>query len=136
QEAAMHALEVSRTGKESAINIGAGTVLGGVLGAAIRPHVPAREFNTMADAAHAELRGETTSENVMGPIDGRQRVIPETDVPHTAPHPESGKIEEPAMAKEGQQPAGEPAKPAAKSAPPELPPVGGEMHVNPEAEST
>lgn len=143
QEAAMHALEVSRTGKESAINIAAGAVLGGVLGAAIRPHVPAGEFNTMADAAHEELRGNTTSENVMGPIDGRQRVIPETDVPFEKPHPESGKpdVEGAPKSEAAATPKAAEVSEAPKPAKTELPlsfyePVGGEMHVNPEAEST
>jgi hypothetical protein len=80
QEAAMQSLEVSRTGQESALNIGAGTVLGGVLGAVLRPHVPARAFERMADTAHGELHGEG-GETVLGPIDGHQRIIPETDVP-------------------------------------------------------
>jgi hypothetical protein len=144
QEAAMQALEVSRTGKESALNIAAGTVLGGVLGAAIRPHVPTREFNAMADAAHAELHGEG-GEQVLGPIDGRQRIIPETDQPYVKPHPESGKIEEPTQAAAGgpsaTPSATEPKKEgvAPTTAEPALtePPLSiSEMHVNPEAEST
>lgn len=134
QEAAMHSLEVSRTGQDSALNIGASTVLGGVLGSLIRPQVPARAFDSMADTAHAELRGETTSENVLGPIDGRQRVIPETDVAVAKPHPESGKPDVEGTPKGGE--SAETPKVAVKTAPPELPPVGGEMHVNPDAEST
>lgn len=136
QETAMQSLEVSRTAKESALNVAAGTVLGGVLGALIRPHIPARSFESMADAYHQELHGDATTEKVMGPIDGRQRIIPETDVPHVAPHPESGKISEPASPSETLGAAKEaPVKAKAKPAP-ELPPVGGELHVNPEAEST
>ena len=80
EEGAMHELEVSRSLKSSALNVAAATVLGGVLGAAIRPRVPAREFDAMADVAHEELHGEATTENAMGPIDGRQRIVPETDV--------------------------------------------------------
>jgi hypothetical protein len=83
QEAAMQSLEVSRTAKDSALNIGAGTVLGGVLGAAIRPHVPARTFESMADTAHEELHGDG-GEKVLGPIDGQQRIIPEVDVARPA----------------------------------------------------
>lgn len=83
QEAGMQALEVGREAKESALNIGAGTVLGGVLGSLIRPHVPARMFERMADTAHEELHGEG-GETVLGPLDGRQRIIPEVDVPRPA----------------------------------------------------
>lgn len=142
QEAAMQSLEVSRTAKESALNIGAGTVLGGVLGAVIRPHVPASEFNTMADAYHAELHGDATTENVIGPIDGRQRIIPETDVPHTAPHPESGKPDiEATPAPEGAAAETPVAKiseppPRAKTEIPLGVPVEGDMHVNLSGEST
>lgn len=84
QEAAMQALEVDRSAKTSALNIAAGTVLGGVLGAAIRPHVPAGEFRSMADEYHGQLHGDDASESVMGPLDGRGRIIPETDVKQSA----------------------------------------------------
>lgn len=120
QEAAMQELEVSRTAKESALNVAAGTVLGGVLGAVIRPHVPAREFNPMADAYHAELHGDATTENVMGPIDGRQRIIPETDVPPIPPHPDSGLPTEMAAHSEYEGAAGQ-VDQAGSAEPPELP---------------
>jgi len=140
QEAAMQSLEVSRTAKESALNIAAGTVLGGVLGAVIRPHIPAQEFSSLADAYHAELHGDATTENVMGPIDGRQRIIPETDVPHEAPHPESGKIGEPASPETAALGTAKEvpvkAEPAPITAIADVPQSIGEMYVNPEAEST
>jgi hypothetical protein len=79
QEVGMQALEVSRTPEESALNIAASTVLGGVLGGVLRPHVPKAEFTEIADRYHQELHGEG-GETVMGPMDGRQRIIPETDV--------------------------------------------------------
>lgn len=93
QEAALQQLEVSRTAKDSALNIAAGTVLGGVLGAAIRPHVPNRSFDSLASRYHEELHGEG-GETVMGPMDGRQRIIPEESVKPSAPHPESGVLDE------------------------------------------
>ena len=144
QEAAMHQLEVSRTAKDSALNVAASAVLGGVLGGAIRPHVPARTFDGMADAYHAELHGDGVNENVMGPIDGRQRIIPDTDVKVGSPHPESGKVAAAATPTEpsiSEKPAadGEVAKPAAlpQASPiPDVPITLAEMHVNPSGEST
>lgn len=175
QEAGMQALEVGRSGKESALNIGAGTVLGGVLGSLIRPHVPASTFERMAATAHEELHGEG-GETVLGPLDGRQRIIPEVDVPQgkidiaaATPdaHPMQPKVSpderiataqtkikavdqaianmtpEQAAAWEkrgGTMGVQEKAQAELKAAQAQkdfvLPPVGGEMHVNPEAEST
>lgn len=169
QEAGMQSLEVGRTAQESALNIAAGTVLGGVLGSVIRPHVPARSFERMADTAHEELHGEG-GETILGPLDGHQRIIPEVEVPST-PAPKQG-AQEPKVSPEerisaaqskikaldeaisqltpeqqaawekrgGTQGAQEKAQAELKAAQAQkdfiLPPVGGEMHVNPEAEST
>lgn len=91
QELGLQALEVSRTPEESALNVAASTVLGGVLGAVLRPHVPKAEFTEIADRYHQELHGEG-GETVMGPMDGRQRIIPEADV-HVSKVPESAPSE-------------------------------------------
>jgi hypothetical protein len=126
----------------------------------------------MADAYHQELHGDATTENVVGPIDGRQRIIPETDVPTTKPSSIPAETEVPKVSLEdrianaktniktlndrisqftaeqkaawdlrgGTQGAQDKAQAELKAAESQqafvLPPVGGEMHVNPEAEST
>jgi hypothetical protein len=85
QELGMHALEVSRTPEQSALNVAASTVLGGVLGGIIRPHVPLADFTEIADRYHQELHGGDPGETVMGPIDGRQPIIPPQEGGKAAP---------------------------------------------------
>ena len=87
QEAAMQQLQVSRTGQESAINIAASTILGGVLGGAIAPKLSKARFEGMGAKLDTELA--QGGERVMGPIDGRQRIIPEETLPRGAVHPAS-----------------------------------------------
>jgi hypothetical protein len=84
QEFGLHELQEDRDLKSSALNVGAAAVLGGVLGAIIRPHVPAAEFTPIAERYHNELHGDG-GETVMGPIDGRQRIVPEPEVKAQAP---------------------------------------------------
>jgi hypothetical protein len=91
QEAAMQELQVTRTARDSALNIGASTILGGVLGAVLRPHVAKAAFEDMSDTLHHELNDPAVpGETVLGPTDGRGRIVPETEMPGTPPHPESG----------------------------------------------
>lgn len=78
QEAGLQATQPGRMTEESIQNVASTAVLSGVLGAFIRPHVPKKEFEAVADQVHADLH--TGSEEALGPIDGRQRIIPETEV--------------------------------------------------------
>jgi hypothetical protein len=111
QEGAMQGMELTRTKGESALNIAASTVVGGILGAAISPHVSKSIFDRLG----ADLQPERTpgtgslwsgSEKVLGPIDGIQRIIPEESVKVPAAHPAS----EPAPIKAPEPVEGEMAK--------------------------
>lgn len=62
QEAVARELDPTRTFAESALNVGSSAVLGGVLGAAIRPKVPLSELNHLRD----QLNADPTA---MGPAD-------------------------------------------------------------------
>lgn len=142
QEAVMQELEVSRTGKESALNVAASAVLGGVLGAVLRPRVPASRFAKMAEEAHEELHG-AGGEQVMGPIDGRTRIMPESDLKIEPPHPASeqaylAKGEYEALAQSEDRTIKDVGPLAAESYKPitELPEVGAEWHVNPTEEQS
>jgi hypothetical protein len=84
QEAAMQELQVTRTARDSALNIGASTILGGVLGAVLRPHVAKAAFEDMSHTLHHELNDPAVpGETVLGPTDGRGRIVPETEMPGT-----------------------------------------------------
>ena len=87
QEVGLEATQPTRTASESIENISSTAILSGVLGAAIRPHVPKSEFDAAAARVHADLHG--TTEGAIGPTDGVQRIIPETEVPLTPHHPAS-----------------------------------------------
>jgi hypothetical protein len=79
QEAAMQQLTVTRRPSESALNVAASTVLGGVLGAAFRPHLSKPEFDAMADKLHTELNDEKSpAPQVLGPEEGHGWIVPET----------------------------------------------------------
>jgi hypothetical protein len=93
QEGVRRGMEVSGTNTESALNIAGSMILGGIIGAAIRPHVPVSEFQAAAAKIDESFRNEGAQP--MGPIDGRQSIIPETHVEVAPPHPESGKAAEP-----------------------------------------
>jgi hypothetical protein len=146
QEGAMQALQVTRSPQESALNIAGSTVLGGVLGAIISPRVSKAAFDAMGSRLSTELR--EGGERVMGPLDGRERIIPETALPEVAPHPASEPapirepIVEPAVpAEAGAEPAK--IKAEASTALPEVPQAisetlkePGEMFVNPSEEQS
>jgi hypothetical protein len=76
QEGVMQALQETRSHTDSLVTIGASTIMGGILGAILRPKIPLGIQDELADRLHAELRG--TGETVLGPIDGRGSVSPMT----------------------------------------------------------
>ncbi len=87
QEGALQMTQPGRTTEESVDNIASTAILSGVLGGVIRGHVKPEEFHGIADAVHSDLHEGT--EGALGPIDGVQRIIPETEVKAEAAHPES-----------------------------------------------
>lgn len=68
-EALMHLMDPTATYEGSAVNIGAGTLLSGLMGGLIRPHVPAEDF--------AKLRARL-QEDFQAPV-AQAPVIPEGD---------------------------------------------------------
>lgn len=88
QEGLMHELSQTRTASESAFNVAGSAVLGGILGAAIRPHVPVKVAETVGEDLSRELHTQNGGEKVLGP---EQRSVLDTalpsdlDIPHTAP---------------------------------------------------
>lgn len=108
QIAAQHAFEVSPTNlKTDALNVAGSAVLGGLLGGVLHGRVPEGRMTEMADRLNTELHGEG-GERVLGPMDGRTRMMPETDIPkemHDVPPMRSP--EEQAEVEPGAQAAGE-----------------------------
>lgn len=106
QEGVQHELSPTRTTRESMLNIGASTVLGGILGGALRPAIPAARAATLTRDLHAELR-PGGGESVLGPT---ERSAMDHALPSDLPDLFESKVE------------------AAE-------PVTAEAHINPNAES-
>lgn len=82
QEGLQQQLMLTRTPEESALNVAGSTVLGGILGAAIRPHVPTRTADALGARLSTELHTDAKP-TVLGP---EQRGVLDTALP--SDHPE------------------------------------------------
>lgn len=82
QEGLQHELSLTRTPGESVFNIAGSAVMGGILGAAIRPHVPARVARSVGDDLTRELHTADGGEKVLGP---EQRSVLDTALPSDMP---------------------------------------------------
>lgn len=78
QEAAMHQLTVTRTAQESAFNVAGSALLGGILGAAIRPHVPRPVMDEAGETLSRELHNPSGGTAALGPT---QRSVIDTSLP-------------------------------------------------------
>lgn len=88
QELVAQNLSETRTPEESLTNIGASTVLGGLLGAVIRPRVPAAELERLRTRLSADTTEPAAVTEVLGPERGRvlDRPLP-SDTPAAAEGP-------------------------------------------------
>jgi hypothetical protein len=82
QEGLQHELSLTRTTEESAFNIAGSVVLGGILGGAIRPHVPTKIANTVGEDLTRELHTPDGGDKVLGP---EQRTTLDTALPSDMP---------------------------------------------------
>lgn len=109
QEGVQHELSPTRTTGESMLNIGASAVLGGILGGALRPAIPAGRAATLTRDLHTELR-PGGGESVLGPT---ERSAMDHPLPSDLPDLFESKTE----------------------VAPKEEPVTAEAHINPNAES-
>lgn len=97
QEMAMHELTVTRTASESTFNVAGSAVLGGILGAAIRPHVPAPVAREVGENLSRELHTNGGGDASLGPA---QRSVLDTALPsdvageHRVAPPQTPPLEE------------------------------------------
>lgn len=82
QEGIQQELSFTRAVGESALNVAGSTVLGGILGAVIRPHVPSRVADSMGSDLSRELHTPDGGEKVLGP---EQRTVLDTQLPSDLP---------------------------------------------------
>lgn len=81
QELAMQQLQLTRTPEESLTNIAASSVLGGVLGAIIRPRLPGKLATDLALQLHADIHGPEVegAHSLLGPESGHTTIVPQPD---------------------------------------------------------
>jgi hypothetical protein len=78
QEGIQQRLSLTRTPEESMWNIGGSALLGGVLGAVIRPHVPVADASRLTEGLNQELHNSNSGEQILGPT---QRSVLDTPLP-------------------------------------------------------
>lgn len=64
-EALMHLMDPTATYQGSAVNIGAGTILSGLMGAAIRPHIPVEEFERLRSRLQQDFQAPVATAPVI-----------------------------------------------------------------------
>jgi hypothetical protein len=78
QELLQQQLSVTRTAQESMFNVAGSAVLGGILGAAIKPRMPLRTLDELGERLSAELHSSAAGDSVLGP---EQRSVLDTALP-------------------------------------------------------